>query len=124
MGPLQPPQRLVAPPNRRFDARRGTLLALAVAVATAVAVLAAQLVTLNTGAAAYSATTTSLTGPTLRPDENPLYAIRDVLGRQSAALLRGDRNGYLRAIPAEQRTLRTQAGQRFESLRALHVQQW
>jgi hypothetical protein len=116
-GPVQP--RL-----RRFDLRRGTLLALSVAVATAAAVLAAQLVTLNTGAPAYGATEISLTGPTLQPDENPLYAIRDVLDRQSAALLRGDRNGYLRAIPAEQRELRAQASQRFDSLTALHVRRW
>jgi hypothetical protein len=114
----------VPPRLRRFDPRRGTLLALSVAVATAVAVLAAQLVTLNTGASAHGSTEISAIGPTLEAGENPLYAIRDVLDRQSAALLHGDRDGYLRAIPAQQQELRAQAGQRFESLTALHVRRW
>jgi len=114
----------VPPRLRRFDPRRGTLLALTVAIATAVAVLAAQLVTLNTGAWAHAATEISAIGPTVEPGQNPLYAIRDVLDHQSAALLRGDRDGYLQAIPAQQRELRTQAGQRFETLTALHVRRW
>jgi hypothetical protein len=100
------------------------LLALSIAVLTAAAVLAAQLVTLPANAAASGPTGISLTGPTLRPDENPLYAIRDVLAGQSQALLHGDRDGYLRAIPEQQRVLRTQAGQRFDSLTALHVRRW
>ena len=86
--------------------------------------LAAQLVTLNTGASAYGPTELALTGPTLQPDENPVYAIRDVLARQSAALLHGDRDGYLRTVPLGLRDLRTQADQRFVSLTALHVRRW
>ncbi|WP_432989161.1 hypothetical protein [Dactylosporangium sp. CA-233914] len=94
---------------------RGALLALSVAVVTAVAVLATQLLTLNTapGGTAYAATAID---PPLKPGENPLYAIRDVLARQSAALLRGDRAAYLRTDPG--------AGERFDSLTALHVRQF
>src|SRR5689334_10611811 len=105
------PARPVVPRSRRSDVRHGLLLALSVAVVTAAAVLAGQLVTLN-AASAYGRTDISATGPRLRDGENPLYAIREVLAGQSAALLRGDRDGYLRAIPVQQTDLRAQAGQR------------
>lgn len=91
---------------------------------TAFTVLVALLLSLYAPATAHGAAGLTLTGPVVRPGESPLDAIRDVLARQSEALLRGDRDGYLRAIPVERQELREQAGQRFDSLTALHVRRW
>ncbi|WP_238013412.1 hypothetical protein KZZ52_23795 [Dactylosporangium sp. AC04546] len=111
-------------PVRRFGAGHGVVLALSVAVVTAVAVLLAQFVAVVPGDRAYAAAGIPATGPMLPPGENPLYAIQEVLEKQSAALLRGDRAGYLRAIPATQGELRAQATARFTTLTALRVRKW
>ena len=111
-------------PSRRFDPRRGALVLLSLAALTALAVLVSQLVYLYAPATAYAAGDIPLTGPLVGPDENPLEAIRDVLSRQSEALLRGDRAGYLQAIPADRQELREEAGRRFDSLTALDVRRW
>ncbi|MEV4517102.1 hypothetical protein AB0K00_50125 [Dactylosporangium sp. NPDC049525] len=103
---------------------RGALAALSLTAVTALTVLVALLLSLYAPATAHVAAGLTLTGPAIGPDENPLDAIRDVLARQSDALLRGDRDGYLRAIPVERQELREQAGRRFDSLTALHVKRW
>ncbi|MFF5234727.1 hypothetical protein [Dactylosporangium sp. NPDC000521] len=107
--------------TRRPDPRHGALAVLSAAAVTALAVLVTLLVPPTP--TAYGAGI-ALTGPIVRPDENPLFAIQDVLARQSAALLRGDRDGYLQAIPADDAPLREQAGRRFDSLTALRVRRW
>jgi hypothetical protein len=109
---------------RRFDPRIGALVAVAVAVLTATAVLATQLLALDTPVPGRGTVRLAFTGPAVQPNESPLYAIRDVLARQSTALLRGDRDGYLYTIPAEERELLEQARQRFDSLTALRVRRW
>ncbi|MET7394038.1 hypothetical protein ABZS66_11135 [Dactylosporangium sp. NPDC005572] len=111
-------------PPRRFGAGHGVVLALSVAVVTAVAVLAAQLVAVLPGDRAYAAAGIPATGPAVPEGENPLYAIQEVLEQQASALLRGDRAGYLRAIPAAQQELRAQATARFGTLTALRVRKW
>ncbi|MGI5176813.1 hypothetical protein ACQEVZ_10820 [Dactylosporangium sp. CA-152071] len=106
---------------RQADPRHGALLVLSVAAVTAFAVLITLLV--PPAPTAYGAGI-ALTGPVVRPDENPLFAIQEVLAQQSAALLRGDRDGYLQAIAADDAPLREQAGRRFDSLTALRVRRW
>ncbi|GGM78322.1 hypothetical protein GCM10007977_094800 [Dactylosporangium sucinum] len=108
---------------RRFGAGHAVVLALSVAVVTAVAVLATQLVAVVPGDRGYAAAGLPA-GPVVPEGENPLYAIQEVLERQSVALLRGDRGGYLRSIPAAQGELRAQATARFGALTALRVRKW
>ncbi|GAB3827631.1 hypothetical protein [Dactylosporangium cerinum] len=97
-------------------------MVLSLAAVTAFAVLVSQLVLLSTPA--YAASDLALTGPLVRPGDDPLDAIRTVLTQQSEALLRGDRAGYLQAIPADRQDLRAEAGRRFDSLTALDVRRW
>ncbi|GAA3453361.1 hypothetical protein GCM10018962_51940 [Dactylosporangium matsuzakiense] len=104
--------------------RTGTVVALAAAVVAAAAVLAAQLVSLGPDSTAYAAAAFERTGPVVGPGENPLYAIQEVLKGQTAAVLHGDRDAYLGAIPVADTTLRDRAGDRFDALTALHVTRW
>ncbi|MFC4997754.1 hypothetical protein ACFPIJ_07935 [Dactylosporangium cerinum] len=116
------PSQPVPPGRRRVDPRLGALVVLSLAAVTAFAVLVSQLVLLSTPA--YAASDLALTGPLVRPGDDPLDAIRTVLTQQSEALLRGDRAGYLQAIPADRQDLRAEAGRRFDSLTALDVRRW